>query len=162
MRKTKQVTESRGRITGYGKNKTEAKADLARQVDMWCAAPETHIEVRFGHVLIAYCLPVYDNVAYRVIAPDEMEGPGKVLHSSCTMNGPLQRAIDDGRVSIAQRCWDHDDDEALDEAHLTASGLTGEKLGDLRHWIKWQRSFNRAIAAGKTETEARDLASGLR
>lgn len=160
MRKTAAVTK--GRLTGYGPNKTEARADLSKQIDRWCSVEDPHMEVRFGYVLIAFNLPYYDNVAYRVIDPAEAIGPSKVLHASCTMNGPLQRAIDDGRFSIAQRCWNRENDETLDEVHLVRSGLTGEKLGDLRSWIRWQRSFDRAVAAGKSEAEARDLASGLR
>lgn len=161
MRKTKTVTATKGRLTGYGNNKTEAKADLAKQIETWCSVPDPHMEVRFGCIIIAYCLPTFDNVAYRVIDPaiDGLGRHGSVLHSSCVMNGPLSRAIEDARFSVAQNRWDKDSDEGDDKFHAAASGLTGDKANDLRRWMHWQRSYNGLIAAGKTPAEAHQMAS---
>ena len=49
MRKrAKSVEVTRGKLIGTGKTKTEAKADLDRQIDTLCLESEPYIEVRFG------------------------------------------------------------------------------------------------------------------
>ncbi|WP_024517004.1 hypothetical protein [Bradyrhizobium sp. Tv2a-2] len=157
MPKPKTVAVSQGRVPGYGPNTTEAKADLKHRIDYWCGAGDPHMEIRFGYVLIAFQMPSGD-VAYRTIGPDLINGEhGKHLYPTCVMNGTLAQAIAEARYSVAQNAWNR---AGSDEDHIAKSGLKAERADELRHWIKWQRSYDEHIAAGKTKDEAFQMASG--
>jgi hypothetical protein len=157
MRKNKFFTVKEGRVEGWGKSVTEAKANLKSQIKGWCDAPDPHIETRFGHVLIVFYVPNGD-CAYRILSPDNIETHGKIHHPSCICNSTMERTIGEARAHLAQMTWLPDLD---DGAHVTRAGLTPPRADDLRRWMKWQRSYARLIGEGKTPAEAHSLASGF-
>lgn len=156
MRKPKTVAVSEGRVLGYGQNKSEARIDLKNAIARWCAADETHIEARFGWLLIAWPTPTGDT-AYRIIGPDNLVDHGKTFHATCISNQPFASAIAEARMSIAQNAWDR---HGNDEMHAQDAGLKAERADELRRWMKWQRSYEALIAAGKTPAEAHQQATG--
>ena len=68
-----------------------------------------------------------------------------------------ERAVESAMHHLAQSIWElscADDDEFL-------RGLPDKSSADLKHWIKWQRSYAALKAQGKTDNEAHQMASGF-
>lgn len=157
MRKsTKTVTVREGRVEGIGKNLIEAKINLKSQIKGWCDAPDPHVEIRFGCVLIVFYEPNGAS-CYRIIRPEHLEDHGKVLLPSCVSHVTMERAISEARFAVAQSEWS---ESANDDVHVARSGCDKDHADQLRSWIKWQRAYSKLIGAGYSATEAHRMACG--
>ncbi|UGY15188.1 hypothetical protein HAP48_0042800 [Bradyrhizobium septentrionale] len=157
MRKPKTITVQRGRVVGEGATKTLANADLASKIDFLCHAEGAHIEVRFGLVLIVCSGPTAE-WSYQVVDPAH-EREGKVFYQNgLGGNLTMRQAISRVRLYAAQRDWKPQIGD--DEGFIARAECQSEQERDLRHWIKWQRSYADLIKAGKTHAEAHQQATG--
>jgi hypothetical protein len=159
MRKPKTVTVARGWLCATGTTKAEAKANLEKQIDWACNAATLHVEKRFDRILIVAASPTGWTV--EIVEPDTMAN-GSTHFSSCQYGlEPFDDVVASARNWAAQNAWTQDVDN--DEWFIEQAGLKDSaksSRGDLRGWIKWQRSYNSMIAEGKTPAVAHLLASG--
>jgi hypothetical protein len=156
MTKSKTVTVSEGRVTGIGKTKAEANADLKSQIKGWCDAPDPHIETRFGHVLIVYYYPS-SQCTYMILDPDDLASHGKVYRPTCVACSTMENMISEARNHLAQMVWSPEGD---DELHAIRADLNYDHTSQLRSWMKWQRAYSKLVAAGYSATEAHQMACG--
>jgi hypothetical protein len=156
MRKTKTVRLTRGWLTGEGKTKTEAKADLEKQIDWACSAATLHVEKRYDRIIVIAATP--NGWSVMLVEPGEMM-QGSRHGSSCSYgHDAFEDVLASARNWAAQIAWTLDCDN--DDNFADESGLLGGKWNDLRRWMKWQRSYAALIKDGKTPAEAHQLACG--
>lgn len=150
----KKIRVERGWMYAEAATKTEAKADLERQIDWALTQSGPTIECRFGWLLFISCTP--NGYQYSLVSPEGIPH-GQQLHSSCCLGQcSYVDALQAARGHAAQNAWHSDIQD--DESFIAAARLSDDKARDLRHWIKWQRSYGRLIAAGHTKNEAFELA----
>lgn len=157
-RKAKKFYANRGYLTAEGNSKTEAKANLEPMIDWACAHASPTIEMRFGLLIVIASNP--QGFESRVINPAHLEH-GKQYHSCCCY-GQIDygTVLQSARNHAAQNAWHHginDDSGFVDQAGLTKDGAT-----DLARWIAWQRRYRELKLSGHTDSEAHELASGIR
>jgi len=156
VRQKKKVTVTRGCLTGEGATKTLAKADLEQQINKAVAFNNPHIECWLGHVIVV--TPTARGWETFTIHPDQINSDAQA--SCCTFVGweeDRNKIIDRARLNVAMSAWDQSvvDDEYVEMARLTAEGKS-----ELASWIKFQRRYQAAKIAGKTDAEAFDIANG--
>ena len=156
MRGSKTITVNEGRVTGIGKTKAEANADLKSQIKGWCDAPDPHVETRFGHVLIVYYYPNAE-CTYMILDAEDLATHGKVYHPTCSGCSTMEQMISEARNHLAQMTWSPDGD---DELHAIRADVNYDHASQLRSWMKWQRSYTKLVAEGKTPAEAHQQACG--
>lgn len=150
----KKIRVERGHLYAEAATKTEAKADLEKQIDWALTQSGPTIECRFGLLLFISAAP--SGWQYSIVAQNFLPH-GQQYHSSCCLGHcSYVDALQAARGHAAQNAWHSEIED--DEAHITAARLLDDKSRDLRHWIKWQRSYGRLIAAGHTKNEAFELA----
>jgi hypothetical protein len=157
-RTTKTVEVTRGRLIGYGKTKTEAKADLEQQIDVLCKETEPHIEVRFGILIVV--ARIGRHIASQIIFSDYLGSHGKEMRFSSFGTGTFESEIMRARISAAQNVWSIDLPESADREFIAKAGVhaNAEAAAELRRWIAWQRSYAKLKADGKTDAEAHQQA----
>jgi hypothetical protein len=157
-RQPKIVYVHRGNLTGHGRNKTAAKADLEEQINWLLEQHGAAVEVRFGHVIIVTANPAAAACEYTIIWPDDLYHHGKTKAATvCVGNIDRAEAIQAARSHVAQAVWNP---YCNDNQFLGHTGLDDRRSRDLADWIGWQRRYQAFKAAGKTDQEAFDLASG--
>jgi hypothetical protein len=163
MRKTKTIAVTRGHLVGSGKTKTEAKADLEKQIDWACKADLTHVEMRYGLIVMVVSTP--HGWTQKVFDPRTVV-EGREIAGTCEIgrDRDYTGVLASARLWAAQNAWtigQIDDEEFIARAGLPENGSGFNTAADLRRWIKWQRNYAALIAEGKTPNEAHHLASGL-
>ncbi|MTJ93942.1 MAG: hypothetical protein F8N36_13950 [Desulfovibrio sp.] len=153
-------------VEGIGANKTEARSDAENRLTALVQAPEPTVEVFRGQAILIYRTLHGWNTSFLT---DET---GRILpHQNQSVSmwaepdlGKIQAAV---RVHLGQICWslaEPDDDAFANEAFPYAfPGSLGERSkDDLKKWMRWQRTYQAAIAAGLCDNEAREVADGFR
>jgi hypothetical protein len=157
-RQPKTVSVHRGNLSGHGLNKTAAKVDLEAQIDWLLEQHGAAVEVRFGHVIIVTTNPAAAAHEYTIIWPDDLYHHGKTKAATgCVGNIDRAEAIQSARSHVAQAAWNP---YCKDDQFIGQTGLDDRRCRDLADWIGWQRRYQAFKAAGKTDQEAFDLASG--
>ena len=148
MRRHKTHTVTRGQLTGEGKTKSEARADLERQIDRALSPYGLWMETRHGCVLIvASTLSGFET---KVLFPQDIVVHGMRHWSGCHMSGlDIRDAVMSVRMHAAQSIWtaDHDDAQLIAD-----SGLDNTR--ELESWIRFQRSYIAHKANGMTDAQA--------
>jgi hypothetical protein len=157
MRKPKTYYATRGALTGEGKSKTEAKADLERQIDWACNHAASVAEWRFGLLLIVSASP--NGWQHQIIDPTEMQH-GKQVHATC-LHGQIAYtdALLAARSHAAQNAWNAD--VADDAAFVEQASLNANKASELARWIKFQRGYIAAKAQGYNNAQAFNVANRM-
>src|SRR6266851_8338416 len=102
-RQPKTVSVHRGNLTGHGRNKTAAKADLEVQIDWLLEQNGAAVEVRFGHVIIVAANPAAAAHEYTIIWPDDLYHHGKAKQATvCVGEIDRAQAIQAARSHVAQ------------------------------------------------------------
>lgn len=147
----------RGRLMGEGDTKTEAKADLERQIDWALQVDGPIVEMRFGWVLIIAATP--NGWETKVFNPaDTPQGKPtgfSTYHGTSPSYADIQQSV---RMHAAQNAWQHG---VNDEDHIAAAGLNETRAAELRRWIGFQRRYFAERCAGKSDAEAFNIAIGL-
>jgi hypothetical protein len=155
MKHKPQTAVYRGMVQGTGANHKEALADLDRNVDWACGHNHTHVEVRFGRVLIAS--PTPQGYTSRIVPSNVLTDHGHVVVSVCfygQMDG--EEVMEGLRLHAAQLAWNH---EVNDDKHLGLSGLGSDDRREvLRSWIRFQRLYRLHKEAGATPAECHERA----
>jgi hypothetical protein len=158
MRKRKTYFAQRGDITTNNfPTRKEAKAALEPMIDYACRFRSSHIECRFGSLII-----IVPNAtgfdSYLIPNPGDLaHGQRVTSHSQC-FAPDIESVVQSARLNAAMCAWQIG---STSDSKLGAdAGLTDEKIGELNRWIRFQREYAAAISAGKTKTEAFDIATG--
>lgn len=153
MKKFAQVT--RGHVTGTGKNKTEAKADLERQIDWMTSGYQgAFVECRHGHVIIVNT--VATGFETFTIDPDKLKTQGRIWAGCHRSAEDILRVVMSCRLDVAMRVWTADvPDDALFSFDFA---LDDGGRSDLLRWIKFQRGYIVAKQEGLSDAEAHRVA----
>jgi hypothetical protein len=89
-RQPKTVYVHRGNLSGHGRNKTAAKADLQAQIDWLLEQTGAAVEVRFGHVIVVTANPAAAAYEYTIIWPDDLYHHGKTKAATVCL-GNIER-----------------------------------------------------------------------
>lgn len=158
MRKRKEFHVSRGCLTGTGATKSEAKANMERQIDWACRHAAPQIEMWHGYMVLVAASP--DGWNTYVFRPDELQHGD--CRRSCTMHGQVEYtdALDSARLHAAMNGWTLECDD--DAAFILRSGLTERRRDELSRWICFQRRYAVAKAAGASDGDAHAIACGYK
>lgn len=164
----KSVTFTYCGIEASGATVREAKASAAAKLASFVADASKGIElITFrGHSAIFWRAP--DAFASVVLteSADKMRPAGPLYGSGHGSGATRADVIASVRLNLAQNAWSAnvaDDDAFVAEAfpHARPGTLGGDRAAELRRWIKFQRGYVRAKAAGLDDCEARDWCGGL-
>jgi hypothetical protein len=157
MKQQRLHLEKRGSLTGQGNTKTQAKADLERQIEWAIAWNPSQIEVRHGRLIVV--LATSDGYGYRIVEKDDLDKPDRVLMLTTFFGQTdFSSVMQQARAALAQMAWTH---EADDEQHIEASGLDDQHADQVRSWMAWQRRYQASIVLGLSPDDAWKSASGL-
>ena len=149
---------ARGWLTGQGASKTDARADLDRQVDWACAVASPVIECWHGLIVVVAATPGGYSTA--VFNPADLAHGKQRACTSIMPQGEYTDALESARSHAAQWAWRVS--ETDDTGFVARSGLSKCKAIELADWIQWQRRYATAKANGATDCEAHATASGYR
>ncbi len=155
-RKPKTVRVSRGCLSGQGATKTEARADLDKQIDAALQFHSPIIECWHGYTVFVAATPT--GWTTYVFRPDELEHGARRIPCSHSFRKESDTVIS-ARMHAAQCAWTLGCND--DAAFADRSGL-GDKARELTSWMAWQRRYAEAVARGAADAEARDIAGGLK
>jgi hypothetical protein len=137
-----------GTVIGRGETRAEALADLEREVVGLTQRVDRGMTRGEWHGYAWQVVPRVTAWAY------EWCDGGRWVYPV----GPYETREDAEEAvlhHLAQLAWA----PVMDDETYT-DGLPLGIRGDVRHWIRWQRSYASLRAEGKTETEAHRMASG--
>jgi hypothetical protein len=156
MRKQKTVRIERGHLTGTGSTKTEARADLEKQIDWALREQINHVEVRNSMLIMIVSEPSGFSTAVRPVA--DLTERANINFSSLHGQTDYLKVRQAARLHAVQMAWTPESD---DGALIGNAGLDAESEREFRRWIKFQQDYAKARANGMNDADAHRTAIGL-
>lgn len=155
MRRRRNYFATHASLTGQGSSKSEANADLERQIDWALVHRDPYVESRFQSVIVVAASA--SGWHCTLMRPDQISVHGTkacwMMAGQCDF-APLLRSA---RINAAQCAWSFECD---DDAHAALAGLDENGARELLSWCVFQRQYAAAKQAGKSDAEAFDIAQG--
>jgi hypothetical protein len=131
----KEAIARRGLLEARGKTMTEAKTKLNKMVDWAVSNTASHIEMRFGYVIVIYS--DLNGYSYAMFYPSTM-AHGQAVHSRAMygIDKDYLDVLDDARGSACASAWIPEMD---DEDHISKAQVREAKADHLRSLFKYYR-----------------------